>query len=58
MNIENKETNKHQLTDEELQGVYMYLSMHYEQMTQEQKNIWVVLMNELDPQFNNFEDED
>jgi hypothetical protein len=58
MNIENKEKDKPELTEEELQGLYMYISMHYEQMTQEQKNIWVVLMNELDPQFNNFEDED
>ena len=58
MNTENKETNKPQLTEEELQGMYMYLSMHYEQMTQEEKNTWIVLMNELDPEFSNIEDEE
>jgi hypothetical protein len=58
MNIENKEIAKPELTEEELQGLYMYLSMHYEQMTQEEKNVWVVLMNQLDSEFNNFEDGD
>ena len=58
MNTENKETEKPQLTEEELQGMYMYLSMNYEQMTQEEKNIWTMLMNELDPEFNNIEDEE
>ena len=57
MNIENKETDKQELTEEELQGIYMYLSMHYEQMTQEEKNTWIVLMNQFDPEFNNFEDD-
>jgi hypothetical protein len=32
--------------------------MYYEQMTQEQKNTWIVLMNEFDPEFNNIEDEE
>jgi hypothetical protein len=31
--------------------------MHYEQMTQEEKNTWIVLMNQFDPEFNNFEDD-
>ena len=57
MNIENKETDKPELTEEELQGLYMYLSMHYEQMTEEEKNTWIVLMHALDPEFNNFEDD-
>jgi hypothetical protein len=57
MNIENKETDKPELTEEEIQGIYMYLSMHYEQMTQEEKNTWIVLMNQFDPEFNNFEDD-
>jgi len=58
MNTENKQTNKSQLTEDELQGIYLYLSMYYEQMTQEQKNTWIVLMNEFDPEFNNIEDEE
>ena len=58
MNTENKETNKQQLTEDELQGIYLYLSMYYEQMTQEQKNTWIMLMNELDPEFNDIEYEE
>jgi hypothetical protein len=58
MNTENKETEKPQLTEEELQGMYMYLSMNYEQMTQEQKDTWIMLMNELDPEFNDIEYEE
>jgi hypothetical protein len=58
MNTENKETNKPQLTEDELQGIYLYLSMYYEQMTQEQKDTWIMLMNELDPEFNDIEYEE
>jgi hypothetical protein len=32
--------------------------MHYEQMTQEEKNTWIILMNELDPEFSIIEDEE
>jgi hypothetical protein len=52
MNIENKETIKPQLTEEELQGLYMYLSMHYEEFTEEEKMNWTLVMKELDPEFN------
>ena len=58
MNTENKETEKPQLTEDELQGIYLYLSMYYEQMTQEQKDTWIILMNELDPEFNDIEYEE
>jgi len=58
MNTENKETEKPQLTEDELQGIYLYLSMYYEQMTQEQKDTWIMLMNELDPEFNDIEYEE
>jgi arsenate reductase-like glutaredoxin family protein len=58
MNIENKETIKQQLTEEELQGLYMYLSMNYEDMNNEEKKYWYELMNELDPEFNNIEEDD
>jgi len=52
MNIENKETIKPQLTEEELQGLYMYLSMNYEEFTEEEKMNWTLVMKELDPEFN------
>ena len=56
MDIENKETIKPQLTEEELQGVYMYLSMHYEELTEEEKKNWTLLMKELDPEFDNHDE--
>lgn len=45
------------ITEEELEGIYMYLSMYYEQMTMEQKVIWNDIMKKLDPEFNNIEDD-
>lgn len=57
MDTENKEINKPNLTEEELQGLYVYLSMHFKEFTQEQKNVWILLMKQLDPEFNDTEDE-
>ena len=58
MNIENKETIKPELTEEELQGLYMYLSMHYEELTEEEKKNWTLIMMELDPEFDDYEEDD
>ena len=55
MNIENKETIKQQLTEEELQGLYAYLSMHFKELTEEQKLSWANMMKELDPEFEDYE---
>jgi hypothetical protein len=55
MNIENKETIKQQLTEEELQGLYAYLSMHFKELTEEQKLLWANMMKELDPEFEDYE---
>jgi arsenate reductase-like glutaredoxin family protein len=55
MNIENKETTKQQLTKEELQGLYMYLNMHYEELTNEEKKNWSLIMKTLDPEFEYYE---
>jgi len=57
MNIENKETIKQQLTEEELQGLYVYLSMQFHEMNDQQKLLWIETMKTLDPDFNNFEDD-
>ena len=58
MNIENKETTtKQQLTKEELQGLYMYLNMHYEELTSEEKKNWSLIMKTLDPEFEDYEND-
>ena len=56
LNIQQEE--KENLTEEELQGLYMYLSMNYEGMSNEEKKYWYQLMNELDPEYNNIEEDD
>jgi hypothetical protein len=47
-----------QLTEQELQGLYIYLSMQFDQMSNEQKLFWIETMKNLDPDFNKIEDDD
>jgi hypothetical protein len=46
------------LTDGELQGLYMYLSMQFDKMSDEQQLFWIEAMKSLDPDFNDIEDEE
>lgn len=55
MNIENKEINKLELTEEEIQAMYMYLSMQFENMNDQQKLLWIETMKSLDPEFEDYE---
>ena len=45
------------LTQGEIQALYIYLSMQFENMNDEQKILWIETMKTLDPDFNNFEDD-
>lgn len=45
------------LTDKELQALYIYLSMQFENMSDSQKLLWIETMKSLDPEFNDFEDD-
>ena len=47
-----------QLTEQELQGLYIYLSMQFDQMGDEQKMFWIEAMKNLDPDFNKIEDDE
>lgn len=47
-----------QLTEQELQGLYIYLSMQFDQMGDEQKLFWIETMKTLDPDFNKIEDDE
>jgi hypothetical protein len=42
-----------QLTDEDLQGLYIFLAMNYENFTEEEKLYWNIIMEKLDPEFHN-----
>lgn len=46
------------LTEQELQGLYIYLSMQFDQMSNEQKLFWIETMKTLDPDFNKIEDDE
>lgn len=55
LNIQQEE--KENLTEEEIQALYIYLSMQFENMNDQQKMLWIETMKTLDPEFNNFEDD-
>ena len=45
------------LTQGEIQALYICLSMQFENMSDQQKMLWIETMKTLDPDFNNFEDD-
>jgi hypothetical protein len=49
------ENNKQDLTKEEIQALYIYLSMQFENMSNEQKLLWIETMKSLDPEFEDYE---
>ena len=55
LNIQQEE--RENLTQGEIQALYIYLSMQFEKMNDQQKLLWIETMKTLDPDFNNFEDD-
>ena len=49
------ENNKEDLTKEEIQALYIYLSMQFENMSDQQKLLWIETMKSLDPEFDDYE---
>jgi hypothetical protein len=49
------ENNKQDLTKEEIQALYVYLSMQFENMNDQQKLLWIETMKSLDPEFEDYE---
>lgn len=41
------------LTEEDLDGLYMFLAMNYDTFTNEEKQYWNIIMEKLDPDFKN-----
>jgi hypothetical protein len=55
-NLLNKEEdNKEPITEEELQALYVYLSIQFDSMNDQQKLLWIETMKSLDPEFDNYE---
>ena len=55
LNIQQEE--RENLTQGEIQALYIYLSMQFENMNDQQKMLWIETMKTLDADFNNFEDD-
>jgi hypothetical protein len=49
------ENNRELITEEEIQALYMYLSMQFENMNDQQKLLWIQTMKSLDPEFEDYE---
>jgi len=49
------ENNKEDITKEEIQALYVYLSMQFENMNDQQKLLWIEAMKSLDPEFDDYE---
>ena len=56
LNIEG-EQQRENLTEEELQALYLYLEMQFENMSDQQKLLWIETMKTLDPEFNDYEED-
>jgi hypothetical protein len=55
-NLLNKgEDNKEPITEEELQALYVYLSIQFDSMNDQLKLLWIETMKSLDPEFDNYE---
>lgn len=42
---------KNEITEEQLEALYIYLSLNYDSFNDEEKKFWFELMNELDQEF-------
>ena len=42
---------KNEITEEQLEALYIYLSLNYDSFSEEEKKFWFELMNELDQEF-------
>jgi hypothetical protein len=51
------ENNKQELTEGEIQALYIYLSMQFENMSDQQKALWIETMKSLDPEFEDYEED-
>ena len=55
LNIQQEE--RENLTQGEIQALYIYLSMQFENMTDQQKLLWIETMKTLDPEFEDYDND-
>jgi hypothetical protein len=42
-----------EITEEQLQALYMFISMNYESFTPHELEHWKIILEKIDPEFNN-----
>lgn len=47
------EISDNEITEEQLQALYIYLSMNYDNMKEDEKVLWYEIMKKIDKEFNN-----
>jgi hypothetical protein len=57
MKLEDLKLDNSKLTDNQIQALYMYLSMDYESMDADEKKAWYYIMQNIDKEFNDIDDE-
>jgi hypothetical protein len=55
MKLEDIKLDDNKLTDDQIQALYMYLSMNYEEMDSDEKKAWYYIMQKIDSEFNDIE---
>ena len=51
MNLEDIQIDSRKITEQELDTIYIYLSMTFDTMTDEEKDLWTTIMQKIDTEF-------
>ena len=55
MSQEEEKIEQLEVTDEQIQALYMFLSLNWESLTDDEKQYWRIIMEKIDPEFNDEE---
>jgi archaellum component FlaC len=55
MSQEEEKIEQLEITEEQLDALYMFLSLDWESLTDDEKHYWRIIMEKIDPQFNDEE---
>jgi hypothetical protein len=49
------EISDNKITEEQLQALYIYLSLNYDNMKEDEKVVWYEIMKKIDKEFNDYD---
>jgi hypothetical protein len=49
------EISDNEITEDQLQALYIYLSLNYDSMKEDEKKVWYEIMKKIDIEFNNYD---